>query len=175
MPCPVVVTLVQEHGQNRASSAKGHWDGRIWGRCPVRRGWGIRDSSAWIRHCLAGTTERSAALHYLWGKVLKKMEKGYSQWCMAGGQENISISLNKRYSNLFPIRTVKQWDILWLLSVEFFKTELHKALRNLNWPHSWLFELLWAETWAKDLQNFAMIPMTWLTAAVTFPVLQIFP
>lgn len=153
--------------------------GRLGFEALAQEGWRTRTCSAWIKDCFGGTVERSAAPshHHLWGKVIKKMEKGSSQQCMARGQETTGVNLNKRDSNLFPMRTVKQWNTLsrevgWSPSLEFFKTEAHKALSNLNWPHSWLF---WAGSWAKDLLNYATIHVTWLTTKVTFPVFQIFP
>ena len=75
--------------------------------------------------------------HYLWGEVIKNMEEGSPWWCMAGKQETIGISLNKRHSNLFPMRTVKQWntlsrEVVWCPSLEIFKDGLDKALSILN-------------------------------------------
>ena len=75
------------------------------------------------------------------------MEPGSSQRCMVGGWETMSVSWNERFwmgvrKSFFTLRTVRQWErlpreIVQPLSLEFFKTELDRALRNLVWPHSW--------------------------------------
>lgn len=104
----------------------------------------IRACPGGKRDCFGGTVERSADVPLPIERAHQE-DVQYSSWqYMAGRCKKIGISLNKRDSNLFPNRTVKQWitlsrEVMRYPSLEVFKTGMNEALSNLNCPYSWLY------------------------------------